>query len=234
MQSASAQISTQNLNGNGDAVNAITTAVPFLLIGPDSRAGAMGDGGVASGADVNSNHWNPSKFAFVERPYAIGISYTPWLQKLVPDISLAYLSGYYKLDNKQVFGASLRYFSLGDITFTDNAGNVTGQGNPNEFALDLSYTRKLSDRLGLGTAFRFINSDLAQGQLAASGQDIMPGRSVAVDISTYYQNPDLWWIITKANPNKIKRDSFFMPIGIQIRIPINIEDITSDFEKLNF
>ena len=191
MQSASAQISTQNLNGNGDAVNAITTAVPFLLIGPDSRAGAMGDGGVASSADVNSNHWNPSKFAFVDRPYAIGISYTPWLQKLVPDINLAYLSGYYKLDNKQVFGASLRYFSLGDITFTDNAGNVTGQGNPNEFALDLSYTRKLSERLGLGTAFRFINSDLAQGQLAASGQDIMPGRSVAVDVSTYYQNPDL-------------------------------------------
>ena len=90
MQSASAQISTQNLNGNGDAVNAITTAVPFLLIGPDSRAGAMGDGGVASSADVNSNHWNPSKFAFVDRPYAIGISYTPWLQKLVPDINLAY------------------------------------------------------------------------------------------------------------------------------------------------
>ncbi len=186
---ANAQISTQQLSGKDD-VNAITTAVPFLQIGPDSRAGAMGDGGVASTPDVNSNHWNPSKLAFVERKTAIGISYTPWLQKLVPDINLAYLSGYYRYDSKQVFGASLRYFSLGDITFTDINGNVTGQGNPNEMAIDLSYTRKLSAKLAVGTAFRFINSDLAQGQLSAAGQDINAGRSVAVDVSTYYQNSD--------------------------------------------
>jgi hypothetical protein len=189
--SAQAQISTQQLNGRDNTVNAITTAVPFLLIGPDSRAGAMGDGGVATPVDVNSNHWNPSKFAFADRKYALGISYTPWLQQLVPDINLAYLSGYYKFDDKQVFGFSMRYFSLGDITFTDNTGAITGTGNPNELAIDFSYNRKLSENFSLGTAFRFINSDLAQGQLAQTGQAVSAGRSVAVDISTYYRVPDV-------------------------------------------
>ncbi len=130
-QEANAQINSQQLNGRESSVNAITTAVPFLLIGPDSRAGAMGDGGVATAPDVYSNHWNPAKFSFMEKQYAFGIAYTPWLQRLVPDINLAYLGGYYKIDNKQTIGASLKFFSLGDITFTDIQGNVTGTGNPN-------------------------------------------------------------------------------------------------------
>ena len=188
--SANAQISSQNLNGRESSINAITTAVPFLLIGPDSRAGAMGDGGVATAPDVYSNHWNPAKFSFMGKKYAFGIAYTPWLQRLVPDINLAYLGGYYKIDNKQTIGASLKYFSLGDITFTDMTGTVTGTGNPNELALDVSYNRKLSDRFAIGTAFRFINSDLAQGQLAQSGQSVRAGRSVAVDISGFYTNSD--------------------------------------------
>ncbi len=186
-----AQIGTQQLNGRENSVNAITTAVPFLLIGPDSRAGAMGDGGVATSTDVYSNHWNPAKFAFAKDKYAIGIAYTPWLQRLVPDINLAYLGGYYRIDDKQVVGASLRYFSLGEITFTDGNGAVTGIGNPNELAVDLSYNRKLSDRFSMGTAFRFINSDLAQGQVAAPGQAVKAGRSVAVDVSAYWVNPDV-------------------------------------------
>ncbi len=184
-----AQISSQNLDGR-DAVNAITTAVPFLLIAPDSRSGAMGDAGAASSPDVNSNHWNPSKLAFADRPYSIGISYTPWLQKLVPDINLAYLSGYYRIDDRQTLGASLRYFSLGSITFTDYTGQQTGEGNPNEFALDFSYSRKLSEHLAIGTAFRYIHSNLAQGQTVGS-QDVKPGQAVAVDISTYYQSEEL-------------------------------------------
>lgn len=191
IEGAFAQISSaQQLNGRENSVNAITTAVPFLLIGPDSRAGAMGDGGVATSPDVFSNHWNPSKFAFMEKKYAFGISYTPWLQQLVPDINLAYLGGYYKIDKKQTIGYSLKFFSLGDITFTDMGGNVTGTGNPNELSVDFSYSRKLSDKFAIGTAFRFINSDLAQGQLAQNGQSVKAGRSVAVDISGYYSNPD--------------------------------------------
>jgi hypothetical protein len=181
-------LNSQTLGGK--RVNSITTAVPFLLIAPDSRHGAMGDAGVSSTPDVFSNHWNPSKLAFVDRKYALAISYTPWLQKLVPDINLSYLSGYYRIDSRQTLGASLRYFSLGEITFTDQTGNQTGSGNPNELALDLAYARKLSDRFSIGTAFRFINSDLAQGQ-NVSGQDIKPGRAVAADISMYYTNPDL-------------------------------------------
>lgn len=184
--SVNAQITSQQLNGRETSVNAITTAVPFLLIGPDSRAGAMGDGGVATAPDVYSNHWNPSKLAFMEKQYAFGISYTPWLQQLVPDINLAYLGGYYKIDKKQTIGASLRYFSLGDITFTDMTGAVTGTGNPNELAADFSYSRKLSDRFAIGTAFRYINSNLAQGQLAQNGQSVKAGQSVAVDLSGYY------------------------------------------------
>lgn len=182
--------SGQSLNGQ-NSVNSITTAVPFLSIGPDSRAGAMGDGGVASSPDVYSSHWNSAKYAFAKDKYAIGIAYTPWLAYLVPDINLAYLTGYYRLDEKQSFGGSLRYFSMGDITFTDANGNITGYGNPNEFAIDFSYNRKLSERFAVGTAFRFVNSDLAQGQSVAAGQAVKPGRSVAVDLSGYWENPDL-------------------------------------------
>jgi hypothetical protein len=189
-EQANAQLTTQNLNGRESSVNAITTAVPFLLIGPDSRAGAMGDGGVATSPDVYSSHWNSAKYAFMEKEYAFGLAYTPWLQALVPDINLAYLSGYYKIDKKQTIGGSLRFFSLGDITFTDMTGNVTGSGNPNELSIDFSYNRKLSDKFAIGTAFRFINSDLAQGQLAQNGQSVKAGRSVAVDISGFYTNPD--------------------------------------------
>jgi len=187
---ANAQINTQNLNGRESSVNAITTAVPFLLIGPDSRAGAMGDGGVVTSPDVYSNHWNSSKFAFMEKKYAFGLAYTPWLQSLVPDINLAYLGGYYKIDKKQAIGYSLRYFSLGDITFTDLTGNVTGSGNPNELAVDFSYNRKLSDHFAIGTAFRYINSNLASGQLAQNGQSVKAGQSVAVDLSGYYQSEE--------------------------------------------
>lgn len=190
VKNANAQINTQNLNGRETSVNAITTAVPFLLIGPDSRAGAMGDGGVVTSPDVYSNHWNSSKFAFMEKKYAFGLAYTPWLQNLVPDINLAYLGGYYKLDKKQTFGYSLRYFSLGDITFTDIAGNVTGSGNPNELAVDFSYNRKLSDRFAIGTAFRYINSNLAQGQSVQNGQSVKAGQSVAVDVSGFYKSDE--------------------------------------------
>ena len=190
VNNANAQINTQNLNGRETSVNAITTAVPFLLIGPDSRAGAMGDGGVVTSPDVYSNHWNSSKFAFMEKKYAFGLAYTPWLQNLVPDINLAYLGGYYKIDKKQAIGYSLRYFSLGDITFTDIGGNVTGSGNPNELAVDFSYNRKLSDRFAIGTAFRYVNSNLAQGQVAQNGQSVKAGQSVAVDVSGYYKSDE--------------------------------------------
>jgi len=141
-------------------INTITTAVPFAMISPDARAGGMGDQGVASAPDANSIHWNPAKLAFAEKKMGIGVTSTPWLRALVNDMFIAYLSGYTKMKNEQAIGASLRYFSLGNITFTDNNGNTIRDFKPNEFALDLAYSRKLSDYFSGGIALRFIHSNL--------------------------------------------------------------------------
>ncbi len=169
-----------------NTLNTITTAVPFLMITPDSRAGGMGDAGCASSADANSIHWNPSKMAFADKKMAIGVSYTPWLRALVPDINLAYLSGYYKTKKSGTIGASLRYFSLGDITFTDNNGNTTGQFRPNEFAIDIAYATKLSDNFSAGGAVRYVNSNLTGGAFV-DGAATKSGYSVAADISVLYR-----------------------------------------------
>jgi hypothetical protein len=169
-----------------DQLNTITTAVPFLMISPDSRAGGMGDVGAASSTDVSSIHWNPSKLAFADKKLGIGISYTPWLRALVPDINLAYLSGYYKTKKSGTIGASLRYFSLGDITFTDVNGSVIGQFRPNEFALDVAYATKLSDDFSAGGAVRYIHSNLTGG-IDVQGAQTHPGNSIAVDVSALYR-----------------------------------------------
>ena len=126
------------------SLNTITTAVPFLLIAPDSRSGAMGDVGAATSPDANSIHWNPAKLAFTSEDVGASISYVPWLRALVPDINLSYITAYQKLDNNQTVGIEMRYFSLGDITFTDVVGNTLGQYKPHELALGGSYCRKLS------------------------------------------------------------------------------------------
>lgn len=179
-----------NYNEISGQVNTITTAVPFLMISPDSRAGGMGDAGVATSTDVNSIHWNPSKLAFADKKLAVGVSYVPWLRKLVPDINLAYLSGYYATKESGTFGASLRYFSLGDITFTDINGTEIGQFRPNELAVDIAYARKLADRFSMGLAVRYISSNLSGGTYV-DGSQTRPGRSVAADLSALYKNDEL-------------------------------------------
>ncbi len=167
-------------------LNAIQTVVPFLTIAPDSRSGAMGDAGVATSPDVYSLHWNPAKFAFIDGKGGIGISYSPWLRNLVPDINIAYLSGYKRIDSKQVLAASLLYSSLGDVPFTDDYGVVTRTFKPNEFALDAAYSRLFSEHFSGGIAFRFIYSNLTGGSFAG-GVATKPGTSFAADISGYYQ-----------------------------------------------
>jgi len=168
---------------DGESVNAITTAVPFLSIAPDSRAGAMGDAGVATTPDVNSQHWNPAKYAFMENDMGFSVSYTPWLKGLVNDINLGYVCGYYRFADDQTVSGSLLYFSLGDITFTDNEGNTIGQGDPKEFAIDGAYSRMFSDSVAL----RYIHSDLTSGY-EFNNVDSKPGQSVAADVSAYYEN----------------------------------------------
>jgi hypothetical protein len=167
-------------------LNAIQTVVPFLTIAPDSRAGAMGDAGVATSPDVYSMHWNPAKFAFIDGNAGLGISYSPWLRNLVPDINIAYLAGYKRIDTKQVIAASLIYSSLGDVPFTDEFGNLQRTFNPNEFALDLGYSRLFSENFSGGIAFRFIYSNLTGGTYSG-GVATKPGVSFAADISGYYQ-----------------------------------------------
>jgi hypothetical protein len=167
-------------------INAIQTVVPFLTIAPDSRAGAMGDAGVATSPDVYSMHWNPSKFAFIDGKGGVGISYSPWLRNLVPDINIAYLSGYARIDKKQVINGSLIYSSLGDVAFTDDFGNLERNFKPNEWSFDLGYSRLFTEQLSGGIAFRFIYSNLTGG-FYSGGTATKAGISFAADISSYYQ-----------------------------------------------
>jgi hypothetical protein len=181
---------SQNVTGvdeiGRDNLNTITTAVPFLLISPDSRAGGMGDVGVATSPDANSLHWNPAKFAFVEDEVGFAVSYVPWLRALVPDINLSYLAGYKKLNKNEAIAMELRYFTLGDITFTDVIGNNLGQYKPSEFAIGSAYSRKLSDQFSLAISGRYIYSNLTGGQ-SAGGITTNAGQSIAADVAGYFR-----------------------------------------------
>lgn len=165
----------------------ITSTVPFLLISPDARAGGMGDAGVALPANANSLHWNASKYVFAEKPGGIGLNITPWLRQLVSDVNFGYITAYGQLDKESALAGSIKYFSLGQINFTDNQGNSLGTFNPNEFAADLAYARKLSKNFSMAVALRFIYSNLTGG-LQQAGATTKPGTAGAGDISAYYQN----------------------------------------------
>lgn len=188
-RSAVGQSISGNTQTDGKTSNTIQTAVPFLLVAPDARSGAMGDAGVAISPDANSIHWNPAKMAFVENPVSVSLSYTPWLRKLVPDIDLAYLSGYKRLDARNTVGGSLRYFSLGTIIFTQDGENGTPY-SPNEFAIDGFFARQFGENFSLGTSLRYIRSVLGYGEItSSSGNSVQaqPASAVAADISAYFK-----------------------------------------------
>ncbi|MFK7809808.1 MAG: type IX secretion system outer membrane channel protein PorV, partial [Saprospiraceae bacterium] len=181
---------TQEWEGNngGPCVNSIITAVPFLRIAPDARSGGMGDVGIAISPDANSMAYNASKLAFVEKDLSIAATYTPWLRALgIPDVYLAYLSGYKQIDQLSTIGFSLRYFSLGSISFTDDNGNALGDGKPNEFEVAVAYARQLSPNFAVSLTPKFIFSNLAAGQ-EVQGVDITPGIAGAADFSFTYKN----------------------------------------------
>jgi hypothetical protein len=179
-------VGAMSVKAQTDSINVVTTAVPFLRISPDARAGGMGDLGVATSPDASSPFWNLAKIPFATKNFSIGVTYTPWLKDLgLNDVYLLALSGYYKLDDEAALAGSIRYFSLGNIQFTDGSGNDFGSGRPREFGIDAGYTRKLSDKIGLGVALRYIHSNLA-GNLAQSGTTYKPGNTVAGDISFFY------------------------------------------------
>lgn len=173
--------------GTTSGANTVTTAVPFLSITPDSRAGGMGDAGVGTTPDLSSQHWNPAKYVFMESEMGVALSYSPWLRNLIDDIDLAYLVGYKKIDDVQTVSTSLRYFSLGEIQFTDIYGNDIIGANPNEFAIDLGYSRQLSEIFSGSVAVRYIRSDLTGGQLVG-GVESHAGNSFAADVAFYLYN----------------------------------------------
>jgi hypothetical protein len=180
-------VSLNSLKAQTDTINVVTSAVPFLRISPDARAGGMGDLGVATSPDANSSFWNLAKTPFAANKYGVGLTYTPWLKDLgLSDVYLLSLAGYYQIDELQAFSGSVRYFSLGNIQFTDGAGNDFGEGRPRELAVDIGYSRKLSDQLGLGIALRYINSNLVGNLADAGGSTYQAGNAVAGDLSLFY------------------------------------------------
>lgn len=250
VNSVSSQTS-QDLTEQAYGINTITTAVPFLLIAPDARGGAMGDAGAGTSPDVYSMHYNPAKYAFIDKNVGFSVSYSPWLSQLVNDISLGYLTGYKKLDDDQVIAGSLRYFSLGNIVFTDNVGTEIGQFSPNEFAVDVAYSRKFSDYIGGAIALRYIYSNLTGG-IYVNGAQSKPGQSIATDIAFYYEKEldmgktpavlsfgaDISNIGAKITYTE-NQDRSFIPINMRIgpSLTMDLDDynqlmFTFDFNKL--
>ncbi len=177
-----------NLDGT-PCINTVVTAVPFLRITPDARGGAMGDAGVATSADANKMHYNASALVYADEQFGVSATYTPWLRALgLNDVYLAYLSGFYKIDDLQTVGLAIRYFSLGSIEFTDNNGQPLSTGRPNEFEINAAYSRKLSDNFSAALSAKFIFSNLAAGQIV-QGETIEPGTAGAADLSITYKTP---------------------------------------------
>lgn len=233
-------------------LNTITTAVPFLIIAPDSRAGAMGDAGAATSPDVNSFHWNTAKLSFSKEKSEFGVSYSPWLRQLVDDIHLSYLTGYTKIGSNHVVGGSLRYFSLGNITFTDNLGNVMREFAPNEFEVLGGYAFKLTDQHSVGFNAKFVYSNLTGGVNVQSATT-RAGLAGAVDLSYSYFNEDIKVGNTDATlsfgatisniGNKIAytsdADRDFLPTNLRLGSALNLRfdkynslAFTVDFNKL--
>lgn len=242
-----AQTNPPNIVGQDDNNRVITTAVPFLSITPDARGGAMGDAGVATSPDANSIYWNPAKLVFIDYNVGFSLSYSPWLSKIINDMSLSYLSGYYKISQEQAVAMSLRYFDLGEIFFTDNNNIQQGRFNPKELALDATYSRKLSENFSIGVTARYVHSNLT-GNFSSSTIEAKPGNTASVDIAVYYikefQNSELSFGGNISNigaklsySNEANKD--FIPINLRIGTaykinldPYNAITFALDFNKL--
>jgi len=222
-------------------LNTITTALPFMAITPDSRAGGMGDAGTALSATANSVYWNTSMLNFAKEKAQISVSYTPWLRQLTNDIHLSYVSGYYNINKRHAVGGSLRYFSLGEITFTDIQGNVLRNDKPSEFELTGGYAFKLSERLGVGLNGKFAYSNLTGG-MVVGGASTKAGVVGAADISFTYLNDDVRLKSTKAEYtfastiNNIGNKVAYSELAVRDFIPMNLKIASSlkvKFDKYN-
>ena len=171
-----------------DSINIVSTAVPFLRISPDARAGGMGDMAIATSPDANAPFWNLAKVPFAKKRTAIAVNYTPWLKDLgLTDVYLASMAGYHKLDDQQAISSSIRFFSLGNIQLTDYSGNILNTVKPSEFSIDAGYSRLINEKLSIGVALRYINSRLVTGDVG-TGVVYKAGNAVAGDVSLFYHN----------------------------------------------
>ena len=172
-----------SVHAQKDKFSPIHTAIPSLSIAPDARGGSMGDVGVATLPDINSQYWNPSKYAFMESKAGVSLSYTPWLRKLVNDVSLSYLSGYYKIgqSDRSAVSASLRYFTFGEVPLSDYGGNTYQNIFPYEMSFDMGYSMKLSESSSMGVTLRYIRADMG----VSSEDELQPDNAFAADISGY-------------------------------------------------
>ena len=215
------------------SINIVSTAVPFLRISPDARAGGMGDMSIAATPDANAAFWNLAKIPFAKSNNAVSVNYTPWLKDLgLSDVYLASLAGYHKLSDESAVSTSLRFFSLGNIQLTDFSGNILNNIRPSEFSIDLGYSRILNNKLSLGVALRYINSRLVVGDVG-TGVVYRAGTSVAGDVSLYYHGADesgagLNWGITLSNLGaKIgytndARNKDFIPANLGVGLAYNV------------
>jgi hypothetical protein len=230
--------------------NPVETATISLAVAPDARGGSMGDVGAATEPDENSQYWNPAKYAFAYSRGGISVNYTPWLRKIVSDINLAYLSGYWKFgyNDLQAVSASMRYFALGEVEAYNTAGNLVNVINPMEMAVDLGYSRKLSEQFSMGVVLRYIYSDMTY----SDGDENEPANAFAADIAAYYTaypiigyNECQWaWGLNLSNiGTKVSYDggttSQFLPcnlrLGTSFTFPIddyNMFSINFDANKL--
>jgi hypothetical protein len=177
---------SSSIIGQNEEYNVITTAVPFLSISSDSRSGAMGDAGVATTPDINSIQYNAAKYAFIENEFGVSISYVPWLRNLVNDINLLHVGGFKKLGEQQTISASLLYFSLGSITFTDNFGSEIMNYTPNEFQLKAAYSRLLTNDLSLSVSLGYVYSNLSG---SIGNEYTTYGNAATADIGFFYKKP---------------------------------------------
>jgi hypothetical protein len=209
---SNAQSNDPNFWIGKDTVRVITTAMPFLTITPDARGGSLGDAGVASSPDANSIYWNPAKLAFMEEGKGFAISYNPWLRKLINDMSLSYLTGYYKLSKQEAVGIQLLYFDLGSIQFTTDQGNPAGEFSPQEYAVGATYSRKLSDNLGVALNLKYIHSNLSGNVNLSNGASTKAANAGAGDIGVYYKKD----IFLSAKPYNLALGGTISNIGNKV------------------
>lgn len=240
------------LTGQEDQTRVINTAMPFLTISPEARAGAMGEAGVATSPDANAMYWNAAKLAFIDNDYGASISYNPWLAQIVNDMSLSFLSGYYKLSKEQTIGVSFRYFDLGSITFLDNPQDPGTQFNPKEFSISGAYARQLTSHLSVSLTARYARSNLIGDYQSSSGDNPRAASAVAADVGVYFQK-DIMLASKNANlalagqianiGNKVTYSSQdneqFIPINLRLGSalttymdPFNSITLALDFNKL--